>query len=266
MPKQRIRDVSSVKNGIVQWIRNYMGANGDDNTPIVIGISGGKDSSVVAALCVEAVGKDRVIGVLMPNGIQQDIDISRALVEYLGIKSYEINICEILMAMKEQIYQIDLGLNDIYEFNTPARIRMTVLYGIANIVGGRVANTCNYTESYLGYDTKFGDQCGDFAPISDILCTDVVRIGRACGLPAMFTDKAPDDGMCGKTDEERFGFTYAVADDYLEDKLVPADVTAKIVKMHRASMHKGCVFVPHYWQATTDNLFNDYCCSLHGTV
>lgn len=247
MAKQRIKDPWEIKDNIVQWIRNYMGANGKDNTPIIIGISGGKDSSVVAALCVEAVGKERVIGVLMPDGNQKDIDVSRALVNQLEIKSYEVdifNICEDLcLCMNDDC---GLSTNEVYAFNAPARVRMTVLYSIANILDGRVANTCNFTESYLGYNTKFGDQCGDFAPISDILCTDVVHIGYACGLPPVFIDKAPSDGMCGKTDEERFGFTYAMADDYLEGKLVPADITAKIIKMHNTSMHKECINIPHY--------------------
>lgn len=264
MAKERIKNPVKVKEQIVQWIREYMAINGKENTPIVIGISGGKDSSVVAALCVEAIGKDRVIGVLLPDGEQKDIDVSKALVQHLGIDSYEINIHNILVEMGNQLfYTRCLGgtpFSNTYLFNTPARIRMVYLYGIANTLGARVANTCNYTESYLGYDTKFGDQCGDFAPISDILCTDVIRIGEACGLPAMFTQKVPDDGMCGKTDEERFGFTYAEADDYLEGKLVDAEVTRKIVKMHEAARHKNCVFIPHYWQ-TDDAMFNNCCCS-----
>lgn len=257
--KVRIKNPVKTKDHIVQWIREYMAANGGEDTPIVIGISGGKDSSVVAALCVEAIGKERVIGVLLPDGQQKDIDVSKALVQHLGIKSYEMNIYDTLIAMKDQFYRQEIRpINDVYEFNTPARVRMAYLYGIANILGARVANTCNFTESYLGYDTKFGDQCGDFAPISDILCTDVIRIGEACGLPAMFTQKAPDDGMCGKTDEERFGFTYAIADDYLEDKPVPADVTRKIVKMHDAARHKCCIFIPHYWD---DSKSSSCCCS-----
>lgn len=259
--KKRIKNPIETKNQIVQWIRNYMAENAGEDAPIIVGISGGKDSSIVAALCVEAIGKDRVIGVLMPNGRQEDIDISLALVEYLGIKSYEINIYDTMIAMKDQMYRNHLTpLNDVYEFNTPARIRMACLYGVAGILGGRVANTSNFTESYLGYDTKFGDQCGDFAPISGILCTDVIRIGDACGLPTMFTEKAPDDGMCGKTDEERFGFSYNVADSYLEGKPVGFYVTRKIVKMHETSLHKNCVFIPHYWQSD-EAMFNSCCCS-----
>lgn len=262
MIRERIKNPTKTKEQIVQWIRNYMAENGKEDTPIVIGISGGKDSSVVAALCVEAMGKDRVIGVLLPDGQQKDIDISYALIQHLGIKSYEMNIYDTLIAMKDQFYRMqDLKpINSVYEFNTPARIRMAYLYGVANILGARVANTCNFTESYLGYDTKFGDQCGDFSPLKDILCTDVIRIGEACGLPNIFTHKAPDDGMCGKTDEERFGFTYETADDYLEGKLVDADTTRKIVKMHENALHKNCVFLPHYWPSDAA-MFNSCCCS-----
>lgn len=253
---KKVKNVMQTKDKIVQWIRNYMASNGGKNTPIIIGISGGKDSSVVAALCVEAVGRKNVIGVLMPNGEQKDIDVSRSLVRFLGIPSYEINIADTLEAMQHQIANCALVPNDVYKFNTPARVRMTMLYGIAAIHGGRVANTCNYTESYLGYDTKFGDQCGDFAPISDILCTDVIRIGKACGLPDEFVNKAPDDGMCGKTDEERFGFTYEEADKYLNGENVFMETTAKIVKMFENSRHKNCIFIPHY----VDLLDHDTCC------
>lgn len=260
MFKQWIEDhkIVEVKNDIVRWIREYMARNASADTPIIIGISGGKDSSVTAALCVQAVGKENVIGVLMPNGIQKDIDISREFVEYLGIKSYEVNIKGIADMMDDDLYTATgLYVNDIYMWNTPARIRMMVLYGIANILGGRVANTCNFTESRLGYDTKFGDQCGDFAPIADIYCTDVVKIGKACCLPSKFVDKAPDDGMCGKTDEERFGFTYAMAENYFSGRSVPMDVTRKIEQMAEKARHKSCIFIPTY--RCRENI-DYYCC------
>lgn len=246
--KDRINSdkIFNVKNEIVQWVRDYMARNGKPDTPIIIGISGGKDSSIVATLCVEAVGKDRVIGVLLPDGEQKDIDVSRSLVTYLGIKSYEFDISKVMDIMANQTRQVDSYHNEVYKFNTPARIRMAYLYGIANMLGGRVANTCNFTESYLGYDTKFGDQCGDFSPLKEILCTDVIKIGEACRLPDKFVHKPPDDGMCGMTDEERFGFSYATADRYLSGGCVTSDITDKIVKMHNSAVHKDCIFIPCY--------------------
>ena len=232
-----------MKERIIQWIRDYFEANGK-GCNAVIGISGGKDSSVCAALLVEALGKDRVIGVLMPQGQQHDIQVSYDLVEHLGIRHYVVNIgeaCESLVKAISDggIAEEELRGNKIYYSNTPSRVRMTVLYGISALVGGRVANTCNKSEDYVGYSTKFGDSAGDFSPLSDLTVTEVKALGYELGLPQKFIEKIPEDGLSGKTDEENMGFTYAVLDRYIETGEIDDPATKeKIDSLHRMNLHK----------------------------
>lgn len=228
------------KDGVIEWIREYF--KGNDSLKAVIGISGGTDSSVAAALLCEALGKDRVVGVLMPCGEQHDIDVSKQLVDYLGIKHYIVNIKEPVTALHDIIGEVtrcEPNDTDAYKTNTPARIRMTVLYGICALVGGRVTNTCNLSEDYVGYSTKFGDAAGDFSVLSSFTKTEVKEIGRELGLPSIFVDKIPEDGMSGKSDEERLGFTYAVLDRYIRTGKIDDEATReRIERMHRANLHK----------------------------
>lgn len=224
---------------VIDWVRQTVGG-----CNVVIGISGGKDSSVVAALCVKALGKDKVFGVMMPNRVQDDIDKSELLIKTLGIKSARINIGDTVDALTNDtcssmgIEKKDLNL--LFTSNTPARIRMTTLYGVAAIIGNaRVANTCNLSEDYVGYSTKFGDAAGDFSPLSRFTATEVMEIGDMLGLPFELSHKVPTDGMCGLTDEDRFGFTYAELDAYLRDGVKPSpEKLEKIERMHRAGLHK----------------------------
>ena len=163
---------------------------------VVIGISGGKDSSVVAALCTEALGKERVIGILMPNGVQHDIDMAELLVRHLGIRSYTVNIKDAVDGLIKSI-PFELGAQSIT--NLPPRIRMTTLYAVSQSNNGRVANTCNLSEDWVGYSTRYGDSAGDFSPCSNLTVQEVKAIGRVLGLPDALVDKVPIDGLCGKT-------------------------------------------------------------------
>ena len=207
-------DAVKVKNDIVEWIKNWFEKNGK-GCNAVVGISGGKDSSIVAALCAEALGRDRVYGVLMPKGEQPDFDVSLALVKHLGIKYFIINIQvafdAIVNEMQNQIEEISAQSIT----NLPPRIRMTTLYAVSQSLNGRVANTSNLSEDWVGYCTKFGDAAGDFSPLSRLTVQEVKEIGRVLGLPSMFVDKTPIDGLCGKTDEDNLGFTYALLDKYI---------------------------------------------------
>ena len=230
----------AMKDRIVNWIREYFAEQG--NPPAVVGISGGTDSSVTAALLCEALGPDRVYGVLMPCGEQHDIDVSLALVKHLQMPYRVVNIAEPVKALAGLVgaaMDCDPNETDAYKTNTPARVRMTVLYGICALLGGRVANTCNLSEDYVGYSTKFGDAAGDFAVLSAFTKTEVREIGRELGLPALFVEKVPEDGMSGRSDEEKLGFTYEVLDRYIRTGEIEDEaVKAKIDRMHRNNLHK----------------------------
>ena len=204
-------DAERVKNDCVEWIRGFFEENGK-GCNAVVGISGGKDSSVVAALCVEALGKDRVIGVLMPNGEQSDIDMAELLVKTLGIKHYTVNIKD---AFDGVVKNLPFEITDQTRQNLPPRIRMATLYAVSQSHNGRVANTCNLSEDWVGYSTRYGDSVGDFSPCSHLTVDEVKQIGRLLGLPSALVDKAPSDGLCGKTDEDNLGFTYAELDRYI---------------------------------------------------
>ena len=232
-------DAKRVKERITEWIADYFLKNGSSGTKAIIGISGGKDSSVVAALCAAALGKERVLGVLMPQGEQHDIDVSYAVCEFLKIPFIEINIGSTVRELYDEVLRKDMVLNDVAVFNTPARIRMTALYAVSGIVGGRVANTSNLSEDHVGYTTKFGDTAGDFGPIADLTATEVKAVGREIGLPSEFIEKVPIDGLCGRTDEESFGFTYEVLDRYIREGVCADErVKERIDKLHRAGLHK----------------------------
>lgn len=201
-------------------------------------MSGGKDSSVVAALLVEAFGKDRVIGVKMPCGEQKDIDYSNMLINHLGIRGYTMNIGDAVGEIRSQ-FPVDVKISDQTTTNLPARIRMATLYAISQSVNGRVANTCNLSENWVGYCSKFGDAAGDFSPLENLTVTEVKAIGRELGLPSELVDKTPTDGLCGKTDEDNLGFTYAELDAYIRDGIEPnEEVKAKIDSMHEKNLFK----------------------------
>lgn len=206
-------DAVKTKDHVVQWIRDWFEDNGK-GCNAVLGISGGKDSSIVAALCVEALGKDRVIGVLMPNGEQSDIDCSYQLVNHLGIRHYKVNIAEAVKGLYSAMPE-DLELSNQTRINLPPRIRMATLYAVSQSCNGRVANTCNLSENWVGYSTRYGDDAGDFSPLGQLTVEEVVEIGFILDLPENLVKKVPSDGLCGKTDEDNLGFTYAALDKYI---------------------------------------------------
>ncbi len=206
-------NAEKVKNDCVEWIRNFFAENGPDCNA-VLGISGGKDSSVAAALCVEALGRERVIGVLMPCGTQHDIDMAYLLVDHLGIRRYEINIKDAVEGLTSAM-PADLPLTAQAKTNLPPRIRMAAVYAVSQCCNGRVVNTCNLSEDWVGYSTRYGDAAGDFSPLSHLTVAEIKEIGTLLGLPRVLVEKVPIDGLCGKTDEENLGFTYAELDRYI---------------------------------------------------
>ncbi len=228
-------DAVKVKNECVEWIRNFFEENGK-GCNAVVGISGGKDSSIVAALCVEALGKDRVIGVLMPCGEQHDIDMAELLVSHLGIRHFVVNIKDAVEGLTKSV---PFELSDQSRINLPPRIRMAALYAVSQSNNGRVANTCNLSEDWVGYATRYGDGAGDFSPCSHLTVAEMKQIGRVLGLPAVLVDKVPIDGLCGKTDEENLGFTYAELDRYIREGIIEdEEKKAKIDRLHKANLFK----------------------------
>lgn len=212
------------KDEIIHWIRGWFDRNGP-GCNCVCGISGGKDSSVVAALCVEALGKDRVIGVLMPNGTQSDIDASYQLIEHLGIKSLEIDISDAYDSVLQNTITAAYRVHEDFptfriskqtRINLAPRIRMATLYAVSQSLNGRVSNNCNLSEEFVGYSTRWGDNVGDFAPLANLTVTEVKAIGYELGLPMELIEKVPSDGLCGKTDEVNLGFSYNDLDRYIE--------------------------------------------------
>lgn len=232
---------------LIEWIRNWFEINGN-GCNAVIGISGGKDSSVVAALCAEALGKDRVIGVLMPNGTQNDIDCSFKLINHLNIKYVIANISSIYEKCLEEVYLHDLyytrEINPIIwseqtKINLPPRIRMSMLYAISQSLNGRVSNNCNLSEDFVGYSTRYGDSVGDFSPLSQLTTDEVIAVGKELGLPDELIHKIPSDGLCGKTDEDNLGFSYEVLNKYIREGICEdEEVKKKIDILHNKNMFK----------------------------
>lgn len=227
-----------VKDDIVKWIRDWFSENGKD-CKAVVGLSGGKDSSVVAALCVAALGKTRVLGVMMPNGEQFDIDVSHKLAEHLGIESIVVNIKDAYDGVIRELSKHFDSFEGQAKVNLPPRLRMAALYAVSQSVNGRVANTCNLSEDWVGYATKFGDGAGDFSPLSKLTVQEVKAVGRACGLPDLFVEKVPIDGLCGLTDEDNLGFTYAVLDRYIREGVCEdAAIKERIDRLHQMNLFK----------------------------
>ena len=236
-------DAKKVKEDLVKWVRDWFNENGN-GCNAVIGISGGKDSTVVAALMVEALGKDRVIGVLMPNGIQADISDSKKVVEFLDIKNTTVNIKDTVDAETKKLKESlkELGHDELSEqtiINLPPRIRMATLYAISQSVNGRVINTCNLSEDWVGYSTRYGDSAGDVSPLANLTVDEVKKLGIELGLPKELVYKTPSDGLCGKSDEDNLGFTYATLDKYLREGICEDENIKNIIdRKHKINKFK----------------------------
>ena len=230
--------MEKVKAEVIEWIRDWFEKNGPDCN-VIIGISGGKDSSVVAALCVEALGKDRVIGVLMPNGVQSDIDDAKQLVAHLGIKHYIINIKDSVDGVLHAMEASGIEISQQTRINLPPRIRMSTLYAVSQSHNGRVANTCNLSEDWIGYSTRYGDSAGDFSPLGHLTVTEVRAIGKLLNLPENLVLKTPSDGLSGMSDEDKIGFSYDTLDCYIRTGVCEdPEIKAKIDRMYRMNRFK----------------------------
>ncbi len=230
-------DVKKAVDGCVAWIQDWFEKNGK-GCNVIIGISGGKDSSVTAALCCKALGKERVFGVLMPDGEQCDIDYSHDLCKFLDIEHMVVDIHSAVAGVYESLGG-RIEISEQSRINLPPRIRMATLYAISQSKNGRVANTCNLSEDWVGYSTRYGDSAGDFGPISQLTVAEVKEMGRYLGLPEKFIEKAPSDGLSGKTDEDKLGFTYAVLDRYIREGVIDDEKTKeRIDRLHALNLFK----------------------------
>jgi len=231
-------DAVKVKNELVDWIRNWFEKNGK-NCNAIIGISGGKDSTIAAALCVEALGRDRVLGVLLPNGVQEDIQDSYDVCNFLGIRYVEMNIENMFNEMIVQLSTNKFDITDQAIINAPARLRMVMIRGAAQCNNGRTINTCNLSENWVGYFTVDGDGSGDCSPLEMLTVQEVIEVGRVLGLADRLVEKVPIDGLCKMTDEENLGFSYAALDKYLRTgKCKDKTIKELIDKKHKANKFK----------------------------
>ncbi len=231
-------DPAKVKDELVEWIRDFFEENGKGCTAVVA-VSGGKDSSVVSALCVEALGRDRVFGVLLPNGEQADIDASKLLVSHLGIDHVIVNIQDAYNGIINEMKANGIEPSQQTIINLPARLRMASVYAVAQSKNGRVANTCNLSEDWVGYATRYGDGAGDFSPLSHLTVQEVRAIGVELGLPNELVFKVPIDGLTPLTDEERLGFTYETLDRYIRTGVCEdPDIKASIDQKQRVNAFK----------------------------
>ena len=213
MKREYTFDVEKVTGDCIQWIKDWFKKNGP-GCNAVIGISGGKDSTIVAKLCVEALGADRVIGVMMPNGVQKDISDSIKVCKLLGIKNYTINIENSVNSILKEMNESGIEITEQTKTNLPARIRMSTLYAVSQSNNGRVSNNCNKSEDTMGYSTRYGDAAGDFSPLSELTTVEIVAIGDYLGLPYDLVHKTPIDGLNTNTDgsyvtdEQSMGVSY----------------------------------------------------------
>ena len=242
-------DAELVAKECIEWIKQWFEHNGP-NCNAVIGISGGKDSTVAAALCVEALGKDRVYGILMPNGYQSDKEDAKKVVKALGINSCECNIGKAYNILLEETDWATMAfrgtISEQTKINLAPRIRMTMLYAISQSINGRVVCTDNLSESFIGYSTRWGDNVGDFSPLANLTSAEVVAVGDVLGLPFELTHKTPADGLCGKTDEDNFGFTYNQLNNVIIfDTCGDEEVDNKILDLYRKNLFKR-VELPSY--------------------
>jgi NAD+ synthase len=264
--------MKEVYEGIVSFLKNYQ-----ERTHVkgyVLGISGGKDSTVVAKLLVDSIGKENVLGVLMPNGEQKDINDSIRICEFLNIQYLRVDIESTFLTLLNSIERtilkdsINVGIPNLTSngvkiiisekalTNVAPRIRMTILYAIAQSVGYRVAGTSNASELFIGWGTKWGDLASDINPISQLTCSEVISLGDYMGLPYDLIHKTPADGLTGKSDEENFGFTYKELDTLIVKQrnltctgriqCAFTEQELKILKLHEAAYHKDHVIKIHY--------------------
>ena len=230
-------DAKQTAEKLVKWLKDYFDNNGQ---PInaVVGCSGGKDSTVVLAALTKAIGPDRIYAILMPNGEQADIDDSYKICEYLGLKPHVCNIQDAYNGVVGSVAGEFEPTNQM-KINLAPVLRMTTLKAISQCVNGRFTCNGNASEAYIGWFTIDGDDRGSVKPLFNMTVTEVIQVGEALGLPDWMIHKTPTDGLCGQTDEDKFGFTYEVLDKYIRTgEIDDLEIKAKIDDMHKRNAFK----------------------------
>jgi len=240
-------DAEKETNNIIQFIRNYYKENNLGG--VVLGISGGKDSGVVAGLFTKALGKENVIGVTMPCHSNKEDKIDAKLVsDYYGFELINFDITNTFDAFKSELKNlgefssIQTQNSDI---NLKPRLRMSTLYYLAALYSALkgktylVAGTSNKCELYVGYFTKGGDSVHDISAIADFTVEEVIKIGEYIKVPDKVLYKKPNDGLSNKSDEDKLGVKYSEIASYIEDeKSVNEQTRIKIKRLHNNNLHK----------------------------
>lgn len=240
-------NVKKTTEDLIKWTSDWFDKNGKGCNAI-IGISGGKDSTIAAAICAKALGNDRVIGVLMPDGEQKDIEDSKKVCEILNIKHYIVDISKAIIPLLKTLSGNDFEISEQTKVNLAPRIRMTTLYAIAQSCNGRVINTCNLSENICGFSTLYGDHAGDMSLFDELTVTEIRKIGHFLGLPDKFVDKKPSDGLTGKTDEDVYDFTYEVLDKFIRTGICEDEIIKnKVIQRYKAGVFKTkLINFPHF--------------------
>ena len=234
--------------GAITWIKEYVKQTGAKG--VVVGNSGGKDSATVIAMATKALGKENVVAVSMPcHSISNDFDDAKLVADTFGVKFLKVDLTDTYNELEKAIH-ISIGQESLEEafqikelsneatINIKPRLRMTTLYGIAQSLGYLVIGTGNLCEAMVGYTTKWGDNGSDFNPIGNFTVDEVLEIGKYLGVPEKILQKAPNDGLGGKTDEEKMGIKYSQIAEMIETGTTEESAKKEILKRYNASKHK----------------------------
>ncbi len=224
--------------GAIDWIKEYVKQSGAKG--VVIGDSGGKDSATVLGMAVKALGKENVLAVSMPcHSVSHDFDDAKLVADTFGVKFLKVDLTKTYNEMENEI-QVAMGekLSKEATINMKPRLRMITLYGMAQSLGYLVIGTGNLCEAMVGYTTKWGDNASDFNPIGNFTVDEVLAIGKYVGVPERILQKAPNDGLGGKTDEEKMGIKYSQIAEMIETGNTEENAKKEILKRYEASKHK----------------------------
>lgn len=246
-------DAKKETERIIDFIQDYYKKNNLGGA--IIGISGGKDSGVVAALFTKALGKENVIGVTLPchSKVEDQVD-AKLVSDYYGFPLYNLDLTNTFDVFEKEVDLLGNFTNEQKEnsrINLKPRLRMASLYYLAALYSSvyqktyLVAGTSNKCELFVGYFTKGGDSVHDISVLADLTVEEVLQIGEVLQVPKKVLYKTPADGLSKYSDEEKLGVTYREIAMYMEDPdQVKEESREKIEKLHEQNRHK--FYIPTY--------------------